>query len=187
MEPMRKKHADDLLAAARESDWTWMSVDARTRKAMVDWISAALRAQEQGLEFPFTVIRKRDRLVLGSTRYLDVRQANKGVEIGATWYRSSVWGTIVNPECKYLLLKHAFDDWGAVRVQLKTDVGNIHSQKAILKLGAKFEGRLRNHRFRQDGSAADSMLYSITDQEWRGDIEASLASRIEALRQQGRT
>jgi len=67
---------------------------------------------------------------------------------------------------KFLLLRHAFEDWRAIRMQLKTDVNNLHSQNAILKLGAKFEGRLRNHRFRKDGSVRDTMLYSITSYEW---------------------
>jgi RimJ/RimL family protein N-acetyltransferase len=92
-----------------------------------------------------------------------------------------VWGTVVNPECKFLLLRHAFEDWNAVRVQLKTDNNNVHSQNAILKLGAKFEGRLRNHRIRRDGSTGDSMIYSITDREWREGIKESLRKRIDDL------
>ena len=85
---------------------------------------------------------------------------------------------MVNPECKLLLLAHAFDDWGAVRVQLKTDNNNIHSQRAILKLGAKFEGRLRNHRFRADGTLRDTMMYSILLEEWP-EVKASLLKRIQ--------
>ena len=92
----------------------------------------------------------------------------RGVEIGGTWYTSEVWGTVVNPECKFLMLRHAFEDWNAVRVQLKTDDNNVHSQNAILKLGAKFEGRLRNHRIRQDGAVGDSMMYSITERRVEG-------------------
>jgi RimJ/RimL family protein N-acetyltransferase len=109
---------------------------------------------------------------------MDVRVAQKGLEIGWTWYSSSVWGTVVNPECKFLLLQHAFEDWGAVRVQLKTDSSNVHSQNAILKLGAKFEGRLRNHRLRLDGSTGDTMMYSITSEEWHAGVKAALESRI---------
>ena len=113
-----------------------------------------LEAEESGTEYPFTVIQKGGHKVLGSTRYMDVRPLQRGVEIGGTWYTSKVWGTVVNPECKFLLLRHAFEDWNAVRVQLKTDNNNVHSQNAILKLGAKYEGRLRNHRIRQDGTPA---------------------------------
>lgn len=181
LEPLSPSHADRLLAAARESDWTWMSMDARTQERMGEWIDLALKAQERGTEYPFTVFSKDDQSVLGSTRYMDARPVQRGVEIGGTWYDSRVWGTVVNPECKFLLLRHAFEDWNAVRVQLKTDSNNVHSQRAILKLGAKFEGRLRNHRIRQDGTPGDSMMYSITDEEWRESVKTSLSSRIAGL------
>jgi N-acetyltransferase len=156
-------------------------MDPREKKTMDEWIEIALHAQERGVEHPFTVFSRGDRKVLGSTRYTDVRPLHRGVEIGMTWYTSKVWGTVVNPECKFLLLEHAFEDWNAVRVQLKTDNNNIHSQNAILKLGARFEGRLRNHRVRRDGSSGDSMMYSITDGEWRESIKKSLRKRIDGL------
>lgn len=178
LEPLRMSHRPRLLAAAQDSDWSWMSMDARTEEGMVQWIDIALEAQDKGTEFPFTVFRKDDGQILGSTRYMDVRPVQRGVEIGGTWYQSSVWGTVVNPECKLLLLRHAFEDWGAIRVQLKTDSNNVHSQRAILKLGAKFEGRLRNHRIRQDGTPGDSMMYSITSEEWRTSVKQSLSARV---------
>ena len=181
LEPLEPSHEGQLLGAAQDSDWSWMSMDARTKETMAEWIAVALRAQERGTEYPFTVFRRDDHSVIGSTRYMDVRPAHRGVEIGGTWYTSKVWGTVVNPECKFLLLRHAFEDWNAVRVQLKTDNNILHSQKAILKLGAKYEGRLRNHRVRQDGSSGDTMMYSITDGEWRGSIKESLQKRIDDL------
>jgi RimJ/RimL family protein N-acetyltransferase len=158
-----------------------MSMEPTTKATMTEWIAEALKAEERGIEYPFTVFRRYDQRVLGSTRYMDVRPLHRGVEIGTTWYASKVWGTVVNPECKFLLLRHAFEDWNAVRVQLKTDNNNVHSQNAILKLGAKFEGRLRNHRVRRDGSTGDSMIYSITDREWRDSIKESLRKRIDDL------
>ncbi|MGA2665753.1 MAG: GNAT family protein [Nitrososphaerales archaeon] len=178
LEPLETAHAGELLEAAQNSVWTWMQMDARTPESMGRWIETALKAQERGAEYPFTVFRLRDRRVLGSTRYMDVRPAQRGAEIGGTWYDSVVWGTVVNPECKFLLLRHAFEEWNAVRVQLKTDSNNLHSQRAILKLGARFEGRLRNHRVRQDGTPGDTMMYSITDAEWKESVKASLSSRI---------
>ena len=181
LEPLGPSHASGLLAAAQESDWTWLTVDPRGKNAMDEWIKIALKAEERGLEHPFTVFSREDHQVLGSTRYVDIRPIHRGVEIGMTWYVSRVWGTAVNPECKFLLMEHAFEDWNAVRVQLKTDNNNIHSQNAILKLGAKFEGRLRNHRVRRDGSSGDSMMYSITDGEWRESIKNSLRKRIDGL------
>ncbi len=158
-----------------------MSMEPTTKETMAEWIVVALKAEERGIEYPFTIFRRHDQKVLGSTRYMDVRPLHRGVEIGTTWYSSKVWGTVVNPECKFLLLRHAFEDWNAVRVQLKTDNNNVHSQNAILKLGAKFEGRLRNHRVRRDGSTGDSMIYSITDREWREGLKESLRKRIDDL------
>ncbi|MDA4113297.1 MAG: GNAT family N-acetyltransferase [Thaumarchaeota archaeon] len=181
LEPLRPSHARGLFAAAQDSDWTWMSMDPREKEAMDDWIEIALGTEERGLEHPFTVFSRDEHRVLGSTRYMDVRPLHRGVEIGMTWYTSQVWGTAVNPECKFLLLQHAFEDWNAVRVQLKTDGNNVHSQKAILKLGARFEGRLRNHRVRRDGSPGDSMMYSITDGDWRESVKKSLRKRIDDL------
>lgn len=133
---------------------------------MQEWILEALKAQEIGQQFPFTVVHKALGKIIGSTRYMEIRPEAKGVEIGGTWYSPSAWGTEVNPEAKLLLLQHAFEDWGAIRVQLKTDNMNEHSQRAILKLGAKFEGKLRNHRIRKDGTFRHSMMYSITKDEW---------------------
>lgn len=162
--PLLPSHSDAILEAAGESDWTWMPMDLDSEQSVGEWVSDSLGAQSRGEEYPF-VVEHRNRIV-GSTRYMDVQPKHKGAEIGWTWYTKSVWGTVVNPECKFLLLRHAFEDWRAIRMQLKTDVNNLHSQNAILKLGAKFEGRLRNHRFRKDGSVRDTMLYSITSYEW---------------------
>lgn len=133
---------------------------------MKNWIAKALKAEAKEQEYPFAIFHKLEKSFIGSTRYLDIRPFAKGVEIGGTWYSPSMWGTDVNPEAKFLLLEHAFGDWGAIRVQLKTDVNNTRSQNAILKLGAKFEGRLRNHMIRRDGSFRDTMMYSITREEW---------------------
>ena len=106
--------------------------------------------------------------MVGSTAYLSVVSEHRRLEIGSTWYHRDVWGTAVNPECKFLLMRHAFEDWDAVRVEFRTDENNVHSQKAILKLGAKFEGVSRKHGIRADGSARNAFLYSIVDSEWPG-------------------
>ena len=86
----------------------------------------------------------------------------------------------MNPECKFLLLKRAFEDWGAVRVELGTDSNNVHSQRAILKLGAKFEGRLRNYGIRPEGKARDAMLYSIIDREW-SEVKSKLLAQFQTF------
>jgi RimJ/RimL family protein N-acetyltransferase len=185
LEPLRTAHTSALLAAAQDSDWAWMSVDARSDSAMSRWIEDALEAERKGTEYPFTVFSKESEKIVGSTRYMDVRNSHKGAEIGTTWYSSKVWGTVVNPECKFLLMRHAFEDWGAIRVQLKTDNNNAHSQRAILKLGARYEGRLRNHRLRRDGSYGDSVMYSVTVDEWKESIKKDLRARIDAFRTVG--
>ena len=128
-------------------------------------------------EYAFCVIGQVDGRVVGSTRFMDVTPEARGVEIGWTWYAPDVWGTQVNPEAKLLLMGHAFERWGAIRVYFKTDARNARSRAAILKLGAQFEGILRNHRIRPDGSYRDSAVYSVIDREWP-DVRATLLARL---------
>lgn len=178
LEPLSRDHARGLLQVAQAPEiWTWMSALPGTPDAMDAWINEALAAQERGLEYPFAVIEQAGDRAIGSTRYMDVQAASKGVEIGWTWYAPDTWGTVVNPEAKYLLLRHAFEDWGAIRVQLKTDLKNVRSQAAIKKLGAKQEGILRSHRFRRDGTIRDSVIFSIIREEWP-TVKAGLEQRL---------
>jgi RimJ/RimL family protein N-acetyltransferase len=177
---MLQKHAPDILNAGKELDWAWMSVNLDRLESVENWISDALEAERRGEEFAFIVKEKSTGEVIGSTRYMDTHSRQRGTEIGWTWYTPRVWGTVVNPECKLLLLSHAFEDWGAIRVQLKTDNNNVRSQKAIEKLGAKYEGRLRNHRFRADGTIRDSVMYSIIPEEWP-TVKASLIGRVKKI------
>ena len=110
---------------------------------------------------------------------MDVAPAHRGVEVGWTWYRAASWGGPVNPEAKLLLLTHAFETWGAIRLYLKTDSLNVRSRSAILKLGARHEGDLRNHRVRPDGSYRHSSYYSIIDSEWPA-VKLGLERRLAA-------
>jgi N-acetyltransferase len=179
LEPLRRNHAAALLKAGRELDWAWMMNPLPSREDVDRRIEAASKAEEKNEEYAFTVSLKPDGRVVGSTAYLAIVPRSRRAEIGNTWYSPDVQGTVVNPECKFLLLRHAFEDWGAVRVQLGTDANNVHSQRAILKLGAKFEGRLRNHGIRPDGFVRDAMLYSIISSEWpavKKGLEARIAS-----------
>jgi N-acetyltransferase len=160
-------------------DWGSMLGPLRSREEVDQRITDRLSAEDRRAEYAFAVFLKPKNRMVGSTSYLEVAPKRKIAEIGSTWYSSDVQGTVVNPECKYLLLKHAFEDWDAIRVQLGTDIRNVHSQRAILKLGAKFEGRLRNHGIRLDGSIRDTMLYSIISEEWptvKKGLEARIAS-----------
>ena len=180
LEPMRPEHAKGILDAGRDFDWAWMTVKLENLESVRMWIAEAQGAEARGEDYPFVVRERRTEKIIGCTRYMDTHPKQMATEIGWTWYSPSLWGTVVNPECKLLLLAHAFDDWGAVRVQLKTDNNNIHSQRAILKLGAKYEGRLRSHRFRADGTLRDTMMYSILLEEWP-EVKASLLKRIQDL------
>lgn len=178
LEPLRPHHAPELLAAGRAPEiWPWMPMALTTEAAVAKFIADAMKAEEKGLAYAFTVVSLPKGRVVGSTRYLDVQAADRGLEIGWTWYAPEVWGTLINPEAKYLLLQHAFEGWGALRVQLKTDGQNLRSQAAIRKLGAQYEGTLRNHRIRPNGTIRDTAMFSIIDAEWPG-VKAGLLRRI---------
>jgi RimJ/RimL family protein N-acetyltransferase len=180
LEPMRPSHARALSEAGRdEAIWTWMPARPVTAEAMDGWIQKAMEAESQGREYPFVVVRLEDNRVIGSSRYLDVQEDDRTVEIGWTWYSPDAWGGVVNPEAKYLLMRHAFEDWRAIRVALKTDINNLHSQSAIKKLGARYEGTLRNQRIRPDGSYRDSVIFSVVENEWP-QVKARLEERLRA-------
>lgn len=178
LEPLRKRHANALTIAAAKLDWGWALSPLRSRKEVEDRIRYAIEMEKKNQEYVFAVILRQEDRVVGSTSYFGIIPKHKRLEIGYTWYEQNLWGTYVNPECKFLLLQHAFDDWHANRVQISTDVNNIHSQKAILKLGAKFEGKLRSHAIRSDGSIRDTMLYSITASDWPR-VKSTLQDRID--------
>lgn len=178
LEPLRTRHADALTIAARKLDWGWTLNPLRSRKDVNERIRHAIEMEKKNQEYVFAVILRREDRVVGGTSYFGISPRHKRLEIGYTWYEQNLWGTFVNPESKFLLLQHAFEDWHANRVQISTDVNNIHSQKAILKLGAKFEGRLRSHAIRRDGSIRDTMLYSIIVGDWPR-VQSALQSRID--------
>ncbi len=178
LEPMRAEHVPALLEAGRAKEvWEFMTERATDAASMDRWMAKALAAEAAGREYPFIVRQRADGAVIGSTRYLDVQEDDRTAEIGWTWYARLAWGTVVNPEAKYLLLRHAFEDWRAIRVSLKTDIRNLHSQAAIKKLGAVYEGTLRNQRIRPDGSYRDTPVYSIIESEWPG-VKRSLEARL---------
>lgn len=178
LEPLQRAHAQALVEAGQSDEiWTWMPTRALTADTVDDWLEKALHAAAQGREYPFAVVRLEGGRVIGSTRYLDVQEDDRTVEIGWTWYSPDAWGGVVNPEAKYLLMRHAFDDWRAIRVALKTDVKNVHSQAAIKKLGARYEGTLRNQRIRPDGTYRDTVIFSIIESEWPA-VKARLEERL---------
>jgi RimJ/RimL family protein N-acetyltransferase len=173
--PLGPEHAEDLFEAGSHDEvWTWLSWHRpRTVADMAEQVDQSL-ADPQRL--PFAVII--DGRAVGTTSYGEIDLTVGGLEIGWTWYTPSVWATTVNPECKLLLLAHAFDDLGAGRVHLKTDGLNTRSQAAIRKLGAKYDGTLRHHRLRADGSVRDSAYFSVLASEWP-EVRQGLLARLE--------
>ncbi|PWU67273.1 GNAT family N-acetyltransferase [Gracilibacillus dipsosauri] len=165
--PMEKKHVQGLYEIAVEQDvWNHLPKNVQTINDMQSFVEKALEGKESKKEFPFVVL-SHNKQIIGSTRFLNISNTNKSLEIGWTWYSPAVWGTNTNTECKYLLLKHCFETMNLIRIQFKTDEQNIRSQKAIEKLGAVKEGILRNHMVRANGTYRNSVYYSIIDSEWR--------------------
>jgi RimJ/RimL family protein N-acetyltransferase len=133
---------------------------------MEAWIASALAAQAAGRALPFVVRRLRDERIVGSTRYMNIEEAQRRLEIGTTFYAASVQRSALNTECKRLLLAHAFESLGCLAVEFRTHWFNHRSREAIAKLGAKQDGVLRNHQRLPDGSLRDTVVFSIIDSEW---------------------
>lgn len=176
LEPLTLDHAPGLFAHASAEIFEWM----------VDWpldesLAAYLDWERRGFEIPdsqlFAIVLRETGEPIGSTAFLDARPSNRAIEIGRSWIGKAHQGTAANPESKLLLLRHAFEVFGALRVQLKTDARNLHSQRAIEKLGAVREGTLRNYQTRADGRPRDTVMYSITADEWPA-VRAGLEGRL---------
>ena len=168
VEPLRPEHAADLYAAGQDSAiWRFMPTNPSDSLASISaWIAGALKERAAGVQLPFAVLDQTTGKAIGSTRYLNIAPHDRGIEIGWTWLAPAAQRTAVNTECKYLLLRHAFERLRAIRVQLKTDARNITSQRAIERLGAVREGVLRKHMIVQGGYQRDTVMYSILDDEW---------------------
>ena len=176
LEPLVEPYRE-LLRAAADDPRIWEFTLARGDGAGFDpWFDAALAETAAGRRFAFAV-RRADGEVLGSTSYLDLGTGHPRLEIGSTWYHPAVWDTAVNPACKLLLLAHAFETLGCAVVGLRTDNFNFRSQRAIEALGAKKDGVLRHHQARRDGTARDSVMYSVLAGEWK-DVKRYLEMRI---------
>lgn len=175
LEPLSFEHVPDLVEAGRdETVWRLMPYGPVTTIArMTDFVRDTV---ERPTDRAFAVIHLETGHAIGSTRYLDIRPSHRGLEIGGTWYAPAHQRTGVNTECKYLLLRHAFEVLGCIRVQFKTDQRNERSQRAIERIGAVREGVLRNHVIQPDGYRRASVMYSIIDEEW-----PAVRTRLERL------
>ena len=178
LEPMTEAHIPGLAEiGVGQNFWDFMLYGRMdSEEDMRGWVMDIMSRGEKGTDLPFVVIHLASGRVAGATRYLNIMPRDRGLEIGGTWYGAEFQRTAVNTECKYLLLSHAFETLGAIRVQLKTDLRNERSQKAMERTGAKKEGILRNHMILPDGRYRDSVFYSILDSEW-----AEVKMNLEAM------
>ena len=168
LDPMTEEHTAGLAQiGVGQPFWDFMLYgNINTVEDMRHWVLDILSRAAKGTDLPFVAIHLESGRVGGATRYLNIVPQDRGLEIGGTWYGSEFQRTVVNTECKFLLLRHAFETLGCIRVQLKTDLRNERSQKAIERLGAVKEGVLRNHMILPDGRYRHSVFYSILDTEW---------------------
>ena len=166
--PMQEAHVPGLFRAGEHPDvWRYMPLARpETPEEMRRHVQEALAEQARGMSLPFTIRDREDGQIVGSTRLFDISVPHRQAEIGWTWLTPSVWRTRINTECKYLLLRHAFETLDLIRVQLKTDARNERSQRAMERIGAVREGVLRRHRILPDGFLRDSVYYSVIAEQW---------------------
>ena len=178
LEPLTEDHTAGLAAVGMdESIWEYMPYGAMSNEDDIRrWVRTILDRRAEGTDLPFVVMHKASGRVAGTTRYMEIRPEHNGLEIGGTWYGAEFRRTQVNTECKYLLLRQAFEELDCIRVQLKTDSRNERSQRAIERLGAVKEGMHRNHMILPDGYIRHSIYYSIINSEW-----PQVKSRLEQM------
>jgi RimJ/RimL family protein N-acetyltransferase len=177
LEPLREEHTEELWEAAQAPEvWSWL-VHLNVRERFDLWMRLTLEAADEGREGPFTTRFRDTGKAIGSTRFLAVRPADRVVEIGWTWLHPSAWRSGANVEAKLLMMRHAFETLGCVRVEFKTDARNERSRAALAALPAQFEGILRNHMIVPDVGQRDSAYFSVIDSEWP-DVRANLERRL---------
>ena len=182
LEPLGEEHADGLWAAAQEPRiWEWLAHVGSSREYFDYWMEVSLDAAGAGREGVFAIRSKDSGELVGSSRYLNVRPADRALEIGWTWLNPRAWRRGVNAETKLLMFGHAFDTLDCVRVELKTDARNERSRAAMTALPAQFEGVLRKHMIVPDVGVRDSAYFSVLDEEWP-EVRANLERRVSRAR-----
>jgi RimJ/RimL family protein N-acetyltransferase len=178
LEPLTQAHTSQLAKVGLEPEiWRFMRYGkVETEEQLGSWVHDLLELQAQGSDLPFAVIHLSSGNAIGCTRYLHIDLQDRSLEIGGTWYGLDYQGTLVNTECKYLLLQHAFDTLECIRVWFKADARNARSLRALERIGAVKEGILRNHMILPDGHIRDSVVYSLIPEEW-----PQVKTRLEAL------
>ena len=179
LEPIGPAHEAGLWEASRDPrTWQWLSIlQPQTRAELRTYLEAALASAAEGSELPLVTILRASGRVVGSTRFLTLRPEHRSIEIGWTWLTPEVWATGINVEAKLLMLEHAFETLGCLRVELKTDANNERSRGAMAALPAQFEGVHRKHMLVRGGERRDSAWYSVLDDEWPA-VRANLLRRL---------
>jgi N-acetyltransferase len=182
LEPLEKLHLAGLAAVGLDPElWRWIPTAVRTTEEMAAYIETALHEQERGASLPFAMVEQLTGRGIGSTRYGNIDRTHRRVEIGWTWVAREWQRTAANTEAKYLLLRHAFESLGCIRVELKTDSLNERSRAAILRIGAHEEGIFRNHMITASGRIRHTVYFSIVDSEWPG-VKARLEAMLDSAR-----
>ena len=180
LEPIRREHAQvfwDIAKNDLEDIFRWIPYAMKAREDFEKLIDKAFAEQERGESVVFATVERGSGKTVGSTRFMNIDRVNKRVEIGSTWIAPAWQRTAVNTEAKYLMLRHAFEVWGCIRVELKTDGLNQKSRNAILRIGAQEEGTLRRHLLTSTGRVRDTVYFSVLDSEWpavKGRLESKL-------------
>jgi RimJ/RimL family protein N-acetyltransferase len=180
LEPLSEAHVPDLAVVSQdESIWGFLPYgNINTEAKMSEHVKMLLARAARGTDLPFVVVLLDSNKPIGCSRYLEIRADHRALEIGGTWYGRAYQRSGVNTECKYLLLKHAFETLGCIRVQFKTDARNQRSQKSLERIGAVREGTLRRQMITADGHVRDSIYYSIIESEWPS-VKANLEEKLE--------
>ena len=180
--PLGVEHHDQLVEAANDGElWNLWYTSVPSPAGMRSEIERRLDLQIKGTMLPFTVIEKSTGLAVGLTTYMHIDGENRRLEIGSTWYRVRVQRTVINTECKLLLLTHAFESLNCIAVEFRTSFFNQASRRGIERLGAKLDGILRSHMIHSDGSVRDTCVYSIVASEWPA-VRSNLKWQLEKPR-----
>lgn len=178
--PLKLEYLSELYeAASDDSLWLWTVNVVKDREDMLRYVETALGEAARKVSVPFVTIDKATDKIVGSTRFGNIDPKNRRAEIGWTWINPRWQRTPINTEAKFLMLRHAFETWNCVRVELKTDVLNEKSRSAILRIGAKEEGIFRRHQITDAGRFRDTVYFSIIDSEWQ-TVKASLIRKLES-------
>jgi RimJ/RimL family protein N-acetyltransferase len=180
LEPMTLDHVDGLTAVAEDPAlWRWTTGRPMDRAAMLEWVERALANRDSGTEHPWVTVDRATGRPIGSSRYLNIVLEHRRLEIGWTWVTTAWQRRGANREAKLLMIEHAFERLGCMRVEFKTDALNAQSRSALAGIGATFEGVFRRHMVMPDGRIRDSAYFSIIEEEWpavKARLEASVVA-----------